>query len=86
MGKIVQIFFVKFKIFKYLKFNKKYFKKYIYCHKNPELFFPKSISNVSVNCQVSDSKVVQSERLKKEKLLERVKNRPARILMHKLTD
>jgi hypothetical protein len=73
MGKIVQIFFVKFKIFKYLKFNKKYFKKYIYCHKNPKLFFP-------------NSKVVQSERLKKEKLLERVKNRPARILMHKLTD
>jgi hypothetical protein len=30
MGKIFQIFFVKFNFFKYLKFNKFYFKKYIY--------------------------------------------------------
>jgi hypothetical protein len=59
-------------------------KVYIKCHKNSEIIFPNSISNISVNCQVSDSKVVYSERYKKEKLFERAKIRPARILMHLL--
>jgi hypothetical protein len=60
-------------------------KVYIKYHKNSKIFFPNSISNISVNCQVLDSKVVWSERYKKEKLFERAKIRPARILMQLLT-
>jgi hypothetical protein len=35
---------------------------------NTKVFFPHSISNVSVNCKVSDSNIVWCERYKKEKL------------------
>jgi hypothetical protein len=31
---------------------------YIQCHKNTDVFFPHSTSNVSVNCKVSDSNIV----------------------------
>jgi hypothetical protein len=41
VGKIVQNLFVKFKIFKYLKFNKKCFKKYIYTVIKIPNYFPK---------------------------------------------
>jgi hypothetical protein len=38
-----------------------------------------------LKCKVSDSKVILSERYKKEKLFERTKKRLTRILMHILT-
>jgi hypothetical protein len=73
-GKIVWNFFVKFKLFKYLKFNNFYFKKYIYnVIKNSKLFFPCSISNVILNCSVWDSKFLYYERYEKDKLFERGK-------------
>jgi hypothetical protein len=69
MTKIVQDFFVQFELLEFLKFKRISLNTYIFnVIKIPKYFFPHSISNVSVNCKVSDSNIVWCERYKKEKL------------------
>jgi hypothetical protein len=61
-------FFCAIRNFQIFKIQNNFFKYvYIKCHKNIKVFFPHSISNISVNCKVSDSNIVWCERYKKEK-------------------
>jgi hypothetical protein len=74
MTKIVRDFFVQFEIFEFLKFKIISLNMYIFnAIKNTKVFFPHSISNISVNCKVSDSNIIWCERYKKEKLFVRGK-------------
>jgi hypothetical protein len=74
MKKIVREFFVQFEIFKFLKFKRISLNTYIFnVIKIPKYFFPHSISNISVNCKVSNSNIIWCERYKKEKLFVRGK-------------
>jgi hypothetical protein len=79
-------YLVKFKIFKYLKFNKKCFKKYIYSIIKILNYFSHILSQMfQWTAKFQIQMLYRLRDTKKEKLFERAKKRLARILMHLLT-